>query len=132
MRHSKQMYFVGVDLAWGERSPTGVAALNADGVFARLGAVRDDADITAALRPYLHGDCLVAIDAPLVVTNPAGQRPAEAALNRDFRRFEAGAHPANTGKPDFATGYIVTPTLPADLAPVTPETTAGRSARARR
>ena len=33
---------------------------------------------------------------------PTGQRPAEAALNRDFRRFEAGAHPANTGKPEFA------------------------------
>ncbi|MGH3562275.1 MAG: DUF429 domain-containing protein, partial [Mycobacterium sp.] len=33
---------------------------------------------------------------------------------------------------DFATGYIVTPTLPPDLGPVTPGSTAGRSARARR
>ncbi|HEY4041263.1 MAG TPA: DUF429 domain-containing protein, partial [Rhodopila sp.] len=47
---------------------------------------------------------LVAFDAPLVVTNRTGQRPAEAALNRDFRRFEAGAHPANTTKPEFADG----------------------------
>ena len=30
--------------------------------------------ILAELRPYVDGDCLVAIDAPLVVTNP--QRPA--------------------------------------------------------
>ena len=51
---------------------------------------------------YLAGDCLVAIDAPLVVANPTGNRPAERALNRDFARFDAGAHPSNTGKPEFA------------------------------
>ncbi|WP_068179439.1 DUF429 domain-containing protein [Mycobacterium sp. UM_CSW] len=96
------MYFVGVDLAWGGRKPTGVAVLDADGHLMHLGAARDDADVLAALSPYVGGDCVVAFDAPLVVTNPSGQRPAEAALNRDFRRFEAGAHPCNTGKPEFA------------------------------
>jgi predicted RNase H-like nuclease len=96
------MYFAGVDLAWGGRNPTGVAVVDADGRLAHLGAVRDDAAVLAALSPYVQGDCLVAFDAPLVVTNPTGQRPAEAALNRDFRRFEAGAHPANTAKPEFA------------------------------
>ncbi|MCV7102486.1 DUF429 domain-containing protein [Mycobacterium palustre] len=96
------MYFVGVDLAWGGRKPTGVAVLDANGRLVRLGAVGDDAAVLAALTPYVRGDCLVAFDAPLVVTNPTGQRPAEAALNRDFRRFEAGAHPANTAKPEFA------------------------------
>ncbi len=44
----------------------------------------------------------MAFDAPLVVNNPTGQRPSEAALNRDFAKFEAGAHPTNTGKPEFA------------------------------
>lgn len=96
------MYFAGVDLAWAGRGPTGVAVVDADGGLVRVGAVRDDAAILAALRPYVDGDCLVAFDAPLVVTNPTGQRPAETALNRDFRRFEAGAHPANTAKPEFA------------------------------
>ena len=98
------MYFVGVDLAWGLRNPTGVAVLDADGGLAFVGAARDDADILAALRPYVQGACVIGFDAPLVVTNPIGQRPAEAALNRDFGRFEAGAHPANTGKPEFADG----------------------------
>ncbi|MGB9306065.1 MAG: DUF429 domain-containing protein [Mycobacterium sp.] len=96
------MYFAGVDLAWGVRNPTGVAALDDEGRLVHVGAARDDADVLAALRPYVHGDCLVGFDAPLVVTNPTGQRPAETALNRDFRKFEAGAHPANTGKPEFA------------------------------
>ncbi len=96
------MYFAGVDLAWAGRNPTGVAVVDADGRLVRIGAAGDDAAVLAALSPYVRGACLVAFDAPLVVTNRTGQRPAEAALNRDFRRFEAGAHPANTGKPEFA------------------------------
>jgi predicted RNase H-like nuclease len=98
------MYFAGVDLAWGMRNPTGVAVVDADGRLLQVGAIRDDADVLAALDPYVQGACLVGFDAPLVVTNPTGQRPAEAALNRDFRRYDAGAHPANTGKPEFADG----------------------------
>lgn len=98
------MYFAGVDLAWAGRNPTGVAVVDARGRLVQVGAVRDDAAIFASLRPYVRGDCVVAFDAPLVVTNPTGQRPAEAALNRDFRRFEAGAHPTNTTKPGFAGG----------------------------
>ncbi len=97
-----RVHFAGVDLAWGGRKPTGVAVVDADGRLVHLGAARDDADVLAALSPYTRGDCLVAFDAPLVVTNPTGQRPAEAALNRDFRRFEAGAHPCNTARPEFA------------------------------
>ena len=97
-----RMYFAGVDLAWAGRNPTGVAVVDAGGALASVCAVRDDDEILAALHPYVSGDCLVAFDAPLVVANPTGQRPAETALNRDFRRFEAGAHPANTGKPEFA------------------------------
>jgi predicted RNase H-like nuclease len=98
------MYFVGVDLAWGLRNPTGVAVVDSQGCLVSAGAVRDDTEILDALRPYTRGDCVVGFDAPLVVNNPTGQRPAETALNRDFRRFEAGAHPANTGKPEFADG----------------------------
>jgi predicted RNase H-like nuclease len=97
-----RVYFGGVDLAWAGRNPTGVAVVDADGDLVHLGAVRDDDAVLAALSPYVQGDCLVAFDAPLVVTNRTGQRPAEAALNLDFRRFEAGAHPANTTKPEFA------------------------------
>lgn len=98
------MYFVGVDLAWGMRNPTGVAVLDAGHTLVHLGAERGDDAVLAALSPYVQGDCLVGIDAPLVVVNRTGQRPAEAALNRDFGRFHAGAHPANTGRPEFAGG----------------------------
>lgn len=98
------MYFAGVDLAWAGRNPTGVAVIDDDGVLVRVRAVRDDAEVLAALRPYTAGPCRVAFDAPLVVTNPSGQRQAETALNRDFRAFEAGAYPTNAGRPEFADG----------------------------
>ena len=93
------MYAVGVDLAWGRRSPSGLAVLDEGGALVHVSAQRTDEDIDAALAPYLVGPCVVAIDAPLVVTNDTGNRPAEAALNRDFARFDAGAHPSNRGSP---------------------------------
>lgn len=96
------MHFVGVDLAWGDRKPTGLAVLDEDGHLLHVSAVRSDEEIATALAAYVEGPCLVAIDAPLVVTNATGNRPAEAALNRDFARYDAGAHPSNTGKPEFS------------------------------
>ena len=95
------MYFVGVDLAWGDRRPTGLAVLDEQGHLVDVSAARSDEEIAAALAPYVAEDCLAAIDAPLVVTNATGNRPAEAQLNRDFGRFDAGAHPVNTGRPEF-------------------------------
>ncbi|MGN6575922.1 MAG: DUF429 domain-containing protein [Nocardioides sp.] len=96
------MHFVGLDLAWGENKPTGLAVLDDEGALVRVSAHDTDASILEALEPYAEGECLVAIDAPLVVPNATGNRPCEAALNRDFARFDAGAHPSNTGKPELA------------------------------
>ena len=42
---------------------------------------------------------VAAVDAPLVIPNQTGIRPAERDLNRDFRRFHAGCHAANLGRP---------------------------------
>jgi len=114
------MYFVGVDLAWGEKGSTGVAALDDQGRLVHVSAAQADEAIVAALAPYTQGDCLIAIDAPLVVVNPTGNRPGEAALNRDFARFDAGAHPANTGKREFAgtpRGARVSQALGLDMDP---------------
>ncbi|GCD90271.1 GTP pyrophosphokinase [Nocardioides sp. LS1] len=104
MVQAAHMHFVGVDLAWGEKKPTGLAVLDADGALVHVQAAGNDDEIVEALGSWVDGPCLVAIDAPLVVTNPTGSRPAERALSKDFRRFEAGTHPSNTGKPEFAHG----------------------------
>ena len=87
------MRFVGLDLAWGEKNQTGVAAIDSDGRLLHVGAAQDDADIIDAIAPFIGGECLVAFDAPLIVNNPTGHRPAETAFNRDFQKFDAGARP---------------------------------------
>jgi predicted RNase H-like nuclease/ppGpp synthetase/RelA/SpoT-type nucleotidyltranferase len=120
-------HLVGIDLAWGQRQPTGLAVLDEAGRLVHVSAVRTDDEIEAALSAYVEGGCVVAIDAPLIVRNATGNRPAEAALNRDFARFDAGAHPSNTGKPEFADGtrgQRIAARLGLDLNP--------RSGRARR
>jgi predicted RNase H-like nuclease/ppGpp synthetase/RelA/SpoT-type nucleotidyltranferase len=96
--------YLGIDLAWGTKQPTGLAVLDGDARLLHLSTVRTDDEIVAALTPYLDPPVRAGIDAPLVVTNATGSRPAEQALSRDFRRYEAGTHPANTGRPEFANG----------------------------
>jgi predicted RNase H-like nuclease len=98
------MRFVGVDLAWGTRGRTGLAALDDDGTLLDLAELRTESDIVAWLRPHTDGPCLVAMDAPLIVTNPTGRRRCEAELGAVFARHQAGAHPTNTSRPEMAAG----------------------------
>jgi predicted RNase H-like nuclease len=114
------MHFVGLDLAWGEKNSTGVAAIDSDGRLLHVGAAQDDASIEAAVSPYVSNDCLVAIDAPLIVKNLTGQRPCEAALNHDFNRFDAGARPAYAEKPEFndPRGARIATALTLDMDPL--------------
>jgi predicted RNase H-like nuclease len=95
------MHFVGLDLAWGEKNQTGVAAVDADGRLLHVGAAQDDSDVIDAIAPFTAGECLVAFDAPLIVNNQTGHRPAETAFNRDFAKFDAGARPAFAEKPEL-------------------------------
>ena len=98
------VHYIGIDLAWGDKQPTGLAVIDDDARLLLVSAVRTDDEIEAALAAYVAGDCLAAIDAPIVVTNATGSRPAEQQLSRDFRRYDAATHPSNTGKPEFANG----------------------------
>lgn len=98
------MHHIGIDLAWGERRPTGVAVLDDDGRLVHVAAVRTDEEIVQSLATYVDGPCLVGLDAPLIVTNPTGSRPAEKALAADFRKYDAAPHPSNTGRPELAGG----------------------------
>ncbi len=92
---------VGIDLAWGERGRTGLAAVEAAGRLYASTSVRSDAEIDAWLDAVAPAPVTVGVDAPLVVRNHTGQRPAERALNRDYARFAAGAYPANRSLPWF-------------------------------
>jgi predicted RNase H-like nuclease len=114
------MHFVGLDLAWGEKNSTGVAAIDSDGRLLYVGSAQDDESIEAAVSPYVSNYCLVAIDAPLIVKNLTGHRPCEMALNHDFHRYEAGARPAFAEKPEFndPRGARIATALTLDMDPL--------------
>jgi predicted RNase H-like nuclease len=92
--------YIGLDLAWSAKNATGAAVLRGGpGGAALVGEPELLYGITTiidyVLRQAGSGPAIVAVDAPLRVPNATGRRAAEAELNRAFRRYEAGAHPAN-------------------------------------
>jgi predicted RNase H-like nuclease len=90
------MRFVGVDLAWGGRNPSGLAALDESGAVVGEGWAVGDEQIAAFLAAHDGAGAVLALDAPLVVTNPAGTRRAcEAELQRRYGRLGAGPLPSN-------------------------------------
>jgi translation initiation factor IF-2 len=63
--------FVGVDLAWGGRRPSGLAVLDEGGRVVGEGWATTDGELSGFLAGHDRGGA-VALDAPLVVGNPAG------------------------------------------------------------
>ena len=60
-------------------------------------AAQDDASIIDAVAPFTGDDCLVAIDAPLIVNNAGGHRLAETvATTATFSSSTRARYPANT------------------------------------
>jgi predicted RNase H-like nuclease len=96
--------FVGVDLAWGSRAITGLAIVDRDGSLLEVAEAVSDEQVLDWLEPWTAGPCLVAFDAPLVVTNPTGSRECEKLIGRYFGRFGASCYPSNTANPAFADG----------------------------
>ena len=89
------MSFVGIDLAWVARNRTGLAVVDDAGALVASGLARGDAEIAAWLQQHAPTPLVVALDAPLVVTNPTGQRYAERLIGRAFGRYHASAHVSN-------------------------------------
>jgi predicted RNase H-like nuclease len=98
--------FIGVDLAWSEKNPSGLAvargsALRAELIeLARIAQAFDAAAQWIADRSGDH--CVAAIDAPLVVPNESGMRDCERELSSVFRGASAGTHSSNRAR--FADG----------------------------
>jgi predicted RNase H-like nuclease len=90
------MRFVGVDLAWGGRRPSGVVALDPGGVVVAEGWATTDGELSGFLAAHDGDGAVLALDAPLVVRNPAGtRRGCEAELQRRYGRVGAGPYPTN-------------------------------------
>ena len=90
------MRFVGIDLAWGGRRPSGLAVLDPHGMVVAEGWATSEDELTGFLNEHDPGGAVVALDAPLVVTNPAGtRRGCEGELQRRYGRLGAGPYPTN-------------------------------------
>jgi predicted RNase H-like nuclease len=104
------MLFVGLDLAWSERNSSGFAVIDGNrkgGEVTTFGLVDSDKDIADTLRRSVgNNNAFVAVDAPLIVPNENGRRVAEAITGDLFRKYNAGAHPANRSHLSSFTGRI--------------------------
>ena len=106
--------FLGVDLAWqSERNPSGAVALRAEaGSLVLLEAappLRTLAEVQAFIARHLTDRAVVAIDAPLVISNASGQRVCELELSRQFGGRHASCHSSNTTLyPDAASVRLAT------------------------
>ncbi len=135
--------YVGIDLAWSTKARTGVAVVDAMGALRASGWVRTDTDIDAWLDEHVgavgdvDGDIdVVAIDAPLIVTNATGQRDCEKLITGAYGRYQAGCHSSNMGmtymnRPGQVSWPAVTGGRPIRRTPV-PRRCALRCTRTRR
>ncbi len=92
---------VGLDLAWSIRARSGIAVVDSTGALLDSASVRTDDEILAWLAEGAWHPVVVAVDAPLIVTNESGRRVCEALITKAYSRFHAGAYPSNLGNPIF-------------------------------
>ena len=89
--------FIGIDLAWSERNPSGAAVIRDGRLFAHTGSLGRTSEIVDFVGEHVsrRQGSIVAVDAPLRVPNETGSRVCDQTLSKDWRRFHAGAYPAS-------------------------------------
>ena len=96
---SSEVRFIGLDLAWSAKNPSGLAVVDGDGsVVEATVDVLDDGALLAWVRDRLAATTVIGIDMPTIVRNASGVRPCERELAADFRSAHAAPHPANLGR----------------------------------
>ncbi|WP_347754733.1 DUF429 domain-containing protein [Agrococcus sp. ProA11] len=92
---------VGIDLAWGPKNRTGLGVVAADGRLLASGSAGGDDEIVEWIRANAPQLGVVAIDAPLIVTNAVGRRMCESFIHAAFGRYDASPHSTNLGNPEM-------------------------------
>ena len=77
------MNYVGIDLAWTNKRPSGLCILNDSGqiIFWETALLGDD-EIVDIIQKVNDGPLQIAIDAPLIVPNENGSRPCDEAFSK--------------------------------------------------
>ena len=104
------MFFIGIDLAWSTKNGSGVSILSGDRnnvSFVDAKILFSDNEIINYIEEYVKDNyAIITIDAPLIVPNKEGRRIAEKIVGSLFRKYDAGAHPANRTRLSQWTGKI--------------------------
>jgi len=102
------MKFIGIDLAWAEQNPSGVAWIDSEGILVDASSDLKTNEAICEFAGIAGGtDAVITIDAPLIVKNADGRRPVEDRLHEIFGQYDAGPYPANLSNPAFqASGRI--------------------------
>jgi len=91
--------FIGLDLAWSERNPSGLAHVVFDGRGCSLLATESlisDEELLGWIEQRAGKTTWVGIDAPIIAPNPGKtSRPADRIVSSLFGRFHAGVYPGN-------------------------------------
>lgn len=96
------MQYIGVDLAWSEgdeRRPaneSGLVVIDEQGTVHDAGWARGLDDVVAWLERVAEPGAVIAVDAPLVILNPTGNRPCESEVARCYGRWQVYANSSNT------------------------------------
>lgn len=92
---------LGIDLAWGTTAPSGLAAVDSHGRLIDSAAAVTDDEISGWLDRPDWKVLTAAVDAPLIVTNPTGQRRCELEVSRAYGAYGASCHASNLSRPYF-------------------------------
>lgn len=96
------MNILGIDLAWGEKKGDGLCLLETSPQRACVKAIdhaHGDDVLVAWVQKYIgDGPAMILVDAPLVCPNSTGSRPVDKEVTRQFGRYHAGCHSANSTK----------------------------------
>ena len=99
MRHSRIASFMGLDLAWSDRNPSGVAHMVLQGkgcVLLETDHLTSDEEIVNWMEERSGTTSWVGIDAPIIAPNPPKTtRPVDRIVSSRFGRFHAGVYPGN-------------------------------------
>lgn len=89
--------FIGLDLAWSPRNPSGCAVIRNQRLVDYCGGLGSDDEIFQYVRDHLEKDApaIIGVDAPIRVPNQSGSRRCDRELSAEWRKFEAGALPTN-------------------------------------
>lgn len=92
--------YIGIDLAWGEKSLSGFCVLaivpNAKKLkILDIKLIKSIDEILQEIQKYKNYKVYIGVDAPLVIPNESGNREVEKKFNKDFSKYKISMLPAN-------------------------------------